>query len=294
MTRKTTFEIPTDTSLFTPIQLQPRAAFTLAMTAWARWLREHWVPFPRLIKDYGLGVVIAGLDLEYSRPFTFFDSDALVATTSLSVRDNGKLLFLDLSLCSSHGEEVARVAAVLRPVEITDGLILSAAPTTLSPEIIALFDDDEIVNVSRPRLGVALAELADGPPAMASAERSITVHRHLCEAADQWSGIALADIATESREQLAAARGGDLPELAAAFMQPMRRIAVEFRRPAFFLDEMRAQCTAFVRANSLVFVHQLLSAFDGEALAAFGEWFPLCPVTVPEPSCFSDHEGALR
>ena len=275
MARSTTFEVPTDTSLFSPMQLQPRAACTLAMSGWARWLREHWVPFPRLIEDHKLGVVIAGLEVEYLRPFAFFDSDSVVATTAVTVRSNGRLLFVLARLSPPEGLDVAHVRGVLRPVTITDGVILSAVPTDLDAETLARFREDEMVSEAPGRrLQTAVGELEAGGPPLAVTSRTFRLHRNLCETADQWSAIALSDVTTEVREDLAAARSADVPALAASLTEPMRSMKMEFRRPAFFLDEFTVECSAYAGRDAIAFVHRFCSVPSEELLATFVEWFP--------------------
>lgn len=293
MARTTTFQIPVDTSMFTPLQLQARSVFGLAMTGWARWLREHWVPFPRLIEEHGLGVVIAGLDLEYLRPFTFFDADAIDTAVTLAVRNRGDLLFLSLDVSPSDGSPpVARVSAVLRPVRISDGLVLSAAPTNLDLDALAGFEPDEVVTTTRPRLRTVVAELERGSSPVTTSSHTFTLHRHLCEAADQWSGIALSDITTEVRERLASGPGAGVDGLTAALVDPIRRIAIEFRRPAFFLDELTADCSAYERADGLVLLHRLSSAVDMEPLATFVEWFS--PAEAPSDTTHPQLRQGVR
>ena len=274
MSRTVTFEIPVDTSLFTPVQLQPRAACWFAMTGWARWLREHWVSFPQLIRDHQLGVVIATLDLEYCRPFDFFEADTVVGTSGLSVRANGKLLILTTTISPPGGNDVARVTAVLRPVAIADGVALAATPTRLDLAAPPHFAPDEIVDgAPMRRMREVIKDLVSESPPIALHGRTFTLHRHLCEAADQWSGIALADLTTEVREELVALHSSDVPALAAGFVHPMRRITLEFRRAAFFLDEFSVECRTYESANGLAFVHRLARLPDDQELATFVEWF---------------------
>lgn len=295
MTRSVTFELPVDTGLFTPLQLQARAAFGLAMTGWARWLREHWVPFPRLIRDHGLGVVIAGLDLEYLRPFTFFDADTLVVTVTLKVAARGNLLFLTTVVAAEGGDDVARVEAVLRPVAISDGVALSAAPTDLDAGAMARFADDEVVATgSRPRLRPLLADLETVHHPLRVSSATVTVHRHLCEAADQWSGIALPDLTTELRERVVSALIADDRTHAAALIRPLQRVTIEFSRAAFFLDEITVECRAYGPELAPFFVHRISGSRDGEPLATVLEWFS--PSDDPAGDGPTHHfaEGATR
>lgn len=294
MARSVTFELPVDTSMFTPVQLHARSVFTIVMSGWARWLREHWVPFPRLVRDHGLGVVIAGLDLEYLRPFTFFDADTLTATVTLRVAARGKLLVLTGVVAPDGDAAVARVEAVLRPVRISDGVVLAATPTDLDTDVLARFAEDEVVPVAPPRLGPTVDELEATHPLVASSSQTFTLHRHLCEAADQWSGIAVPDLTTEVREQVVSVSAADGDGLSAALLRPMQRIAIEFRRPAFFLDEITVECRAFRGAQGPVFLHRLSSALDGDALATVLEWFTPWDDEARDGSSHHFEQGARR
>jgi acyl-CoA thioesterase FadM len=291
MARTTSFELPVDTSMFTPLQLHPRTVCWLAMSGWARWLREHWVPFPRLIRDYGLGVVVVRLDLEYLRPFSFFDSDAVVATASLGVRPSGSLLHFAFDLAPAEGgEEVARAAVALRPLNIGEGEGLSAIPTNLDPEVIAGFAEDEIVeSAAPPRLRALAADLESGRAPIAGDSHTFTLYRHLCETADQWSFMAVTDVTTEVREKLIAGTSAEVPALTAALRRPMRRVSMEFHGAAFFLDELTAECRAYDGEDELLFVHRFSSGHNDEPLATFVEWFP---AEDPRPHASAEHVEA--
>jgi acyl-CoA thioesterase FadM len=261
--------------LFTPLQLQPRAVFSLLMNGWARWLREHWVAFPRLIRERNLGVVVAGLDLEYLRAFSFFDSDALIARAALTVREDGGLLFFTASFAPSDGSEgVARASAVLRPVMIGEALVLSASPGNLDATTLESFEPNERVAAppGRRLRGVAEALEAGGAPIGADSH-VYTMHRHLCETADQWSAIAMPDLTAEVREKLVSVERAEIPALDDALRWPMRRITWEFHRPVFFLDEFVAECLAYTRDEELIFVHELRAPNEGHLLATSVEWF---------------------
>ena len=48
MPRAHTFELTTDTSHFTPLQLQPRNLLSTGFNALSQWLRANWASFPDL------------------------------------------------------------------------------------------------------------------------------------------------------------------------------------------------------------------------------------------------------
>ena len=56
-------------------------------------------------------------------------------------------------------------------------------------------------------------------------------------------------------------------------MPPLRRIGVEFRRAAFFLDEIIVECRALLRGEELIFASRFLSSADKELSATVVERF---------------------
>lgn len=164
------------------------------------------------------------------------------------------------------------MVAVLRPVRIAERLALSAVPGDLDADVLATFAEDEFVSpASKRRIRQIVADVEAGAPAVATSLRSYTLHRHLCEVADQWSAIALPDLTSEVRERLVT-ESEDIPALNAAFVSPMRRMTMEFWRPAFFLDEFTIDCRAYERDGDVIFVHRFLRANDGEPLTTSVEW----------------------
>jgi acyl-CoA thioesterase FadM len=104
------------------------------------------------------------------------------------------------------------------------------------------------------------------------------MHRHLCEAADQWSGIALPDLVVQGREELVEATPaveGAQP-LIDVLSRPLRHLAVEFHRPAFFLDRLRQETRAYGADGGFSFTHQFVNESD-ELLATCVEWLAHLP-----------------
>ena len=82
LTRSVRFQLPADTSLFTPTQLQPAAACRIAFNAGARWLSEHLVSQQQLISEFHTGFVLWAGEIEYSAPPpSFFDGDCLTCAS---------------------------------------------------------------------------------------------------------------------------------------------------------------------------------------------------------------------
>jgi acyl-CoA thioesterase FadM len=272
MPRTVSFETPVDTSQFTALQMQPRAVLSLAMTGWAHWLREHWVSFPVLVRDVGLGVVIAEFGLEYLKPFTFFDADTVHATVTLRARDDGALLRIDMQLASGQGVDVAKVTGMLRPVRVADVDSLSATAADLGNGLLSTFAADEhFSRDGRRRIAARVAELASGAAPVARHVKEFTVHRHLCEVADQWSAIAMPDLAAEVREELVGSARERDGALVGGLARPLRTLTFEFRRAAFFLDTVAVQTEAYVHGGDLTFVHRFHSGVGSAAIATLIE-----------------------
>ena len=90
MPRTVAFSLPTDTAQFTALQLQPKVLLSLSFSALARWLREHLVSFPDLIRRHGYSLVILGANIRYEQPLGFFDCDELQVEAALRVLRHGK------------------------------------------------------------------------------------------------------------------------------------------------------------------------------------------------------------
>lgn len=134
MARTVKFEVPTDTSQFTALQLQPKTLLSLSWNAYARWLREHLFSFPSLIRDHQFGTVILGIDIDYLQTLAFFDSDTLEVEVEVGVRRAGSRLEMNVDF-SGDGSRAAHVRILLCPLEITEPQSLGAVPTTV-PDII--------------------------------------------------------------------------------------------------------------------------------------------------------------
>lgn len=65
MPRAHTFELTTDTSHFTPLQLQPRNLLSTGFNALSQWLRAYWASFPDHISQHRFSVVILGTSVEW-------------------------------------------------------------------------------------------------------------------------------------------------------------------------------------------------------------------------------------
>ena len=81
------------------------------------------------------------------------------------------------------------------------------------------------------------------------------------------------DLAAGVREELVSTSAGRVRALGAGLAQPLRRMNAEFRRAAFFLDEITVECRAFLRGEELIFVSRFLHSADTESSATVIERF---------------------
>lgn len=258
MPRTVRWEVPNDTSLFTPHQLQPRAVGELAMSGWARWLRAHVVSFPKLIREHGVGVVVVGAEIEYLTSFGFLEADAFDAEAAVFVRKNGALFEVDLS-CSAGGTPVVRVTTVVRTVLLADTQSLAATPGELPQPLLERFQPDERRESARRHLAPQVNALEASPEPLGAASRPFVVHRHLCEVADQWSFIIVPDLASEGREHLALASGAKVPSLRKGVSRPIKKIQFELSKPFYAFEHGTLETRAWSTAEGLAFVHTMRS-----------------------------------
>jgi hypothetical protein len=265
MPRTVAFSLPTDTAQFTALQLQPKSLLSLSFSALARWLREHLVSFPDLIRRHGYSLVILGANIRYEQPLGFFDCDELYVEAALRVLRHGKRVKLDVTFRGGEARG-ATVGILFCPVHIDDTLSLGASPQALSDALLARFQPDEIDSSAsaRPvrdllrRMEGSAEQLAhvEGPP--------FVIHRHMCEVADQWAFLEVPALTGGAREGLAMENGGQAPLLTEGLRHPLRSFDMELSRPYFWFQEGTVETTAYRWDDHLTFVHRLLSKLPGE------------------------------
>src|SRR6516164_8540699 len=89
MSRWSSYRVPTDTSHFTPLHLQPTAACRLAFNAAGLWLRRNVVSHRQLVDEHRTGLVLWSVQLVYGDRISFFDTDELDIAVTGRVRGRG-------------------------------------------------------------------------------------------------------------------------------------------------------------------------------------------------------------
>lgn len=265
MRRTIQYAVPVETGLFTPMQLQPRALTSLWFSAWAQWLRTHFVSFPRLIKAYQTSLVVLGYTVEMEEPFTFYDSDGIDIELDMWVSGGGRFVESTIQY-NGGGRPAARGHWVLMPVRIRDMHSLAAEPMPLSADLLACLEPEE-VTAEKPQnvLPARLAWIQQQATPIATHTHPFTVRRHHCEVADQWCFAEIPSLAADGREELALAQMDQTDALVAALSSPLARLDVKLTRPLFAFDQAQVQTTAYRRddESAVYFVHRILSATGG-------------------------------
>lgn len=265
MARTSAFEVTTDTGHFTPLQLQPRAVLALSFNALSRWLREHLVSFPELIRRHRRSIVILGARLDYLAPLGFFGSDGLRVTAGLKVLRAGSRAELHVEIAGlEQPASAATVRILLCPVEIVDPLSLAAVPTTIDGALLDRFQPDEIDPAPPVRhVPQARSEIEGRGARLAEHTTPFVVYRHMCEVADQWAFWEVPALAGASREAMALAMGATHPPLRGGLSQPLRQFDMELTRPYFWFQAGTVETTAYLHEDRLAMVHRLISPTPG-------------------------------
>jgi hypothetical protein len=264
--RRIGFHVVTDTSHFTPLQLQPRALLSISFNALSRWLAEHLVSFRELIARHRTSLVILSARIDYEAPLGFFDGDGLDVDAGLRVRSSGRRAELGVTFTGAS-VRAASVRIVLCPVIIDDPASLAAAPGAIGEGLLARLEADEVDEGSpertfpehRQRIETHGNELGRGT-------RDFVIHRHQCEVADQWAFAEVTGLVGASREDLVLAYGDAAGALVDGLARPLVRFEMELRRPYFWFQAGAVDTIAYQHEGRVAFVHQLRSPVPGEEL----------------------------
>jgi hypothetical protein len=275
-TRSTTFEIACSSGMFTHLQMKPRVVLSLCFTGWSAWLREHAVSHAALIREHATGFVPIGFDIEYLQPVTFFDCESVVVTTEVTTWNPPRFHTLQdvmVKLTDPDGQMLARVSIQEIAVRVDSQETLAAQPARLPASIAdVLLDDAAHTNepvrlLNRPQRYVPL-----DTQSMDEYRYDFTVHRHACEAADQWYSEHVTDYMGASRESMVFAHSKQIPQLLPGLARRIERIRIGLRRPYQFFDQGQILTRAYRVDDELRFVHCLYSSNGvdaGDAVEVF-------------------------
>jgi hypothetical protein len=260
--RRSRFVVPSDTCLFSPLQMQPASILRIGMTALASCIGTQLVDWRLLKKEHRTTVVIVGVRLSYHRDFDFFSAPQVEVDAGLVARRGGRFLELDCRL-GAAGQPFATLTVLNRPVRLSGTDALDATPGDLDPSLLARFADDEQdpSPVSRPILA-RLSTLESDGELLDEDRFPFTLSRSDCEIADQWQNVRLPDWFAAGRERLVFAAAD--PRVKLGLSEPMSTLFAEFRRPMYLGDEGQVHTRAYAGEDGTVaFVHEVQSVAAG-------------------------------
>jgi hypothetical protein len=253
---------PTDTSLFSALQLQPCTVLKLGMSNVWRWVDDRLgISFPEWVRDYRCGVVIIGLDIRYLAAHTFFDSNTLdVLIHPVRVRGRRRILQYEFDYLGADNKAFATLSMIGLLLKLQEGdALLSADPTPspLDARILEKFLPEEIDPSIPPKeVGVKLDAIkASNAAPIAVGEHPFRIYRHHCEMADQWSFTEIPGFSGEGRELLVI--NDTSGRVRDGIRKPIRRWMAELRRPMYLLDDGLIRTEAYECGERLTFVHEL-------------------------------------
>lgn len=263
MRRELMFHVHNDTSLFDSFQLQVRSILVVSMRGWAQWAQQNVYSFPRLIKEFKFGLVVVGAHIRHESPYTFFDSDGFDVRVTAEVVKDRRLLLGHFDFLHA-GERFISVLVMCRPVTMMAESTFAAMPSRLEEPLLSRFDPSEITDRPLVREIPQVLERLTPDALIAEAQRSIVLHRHECEAADQWSYIEIGANAASARESMILNADKEVRQrLQGALSSPIRSVDIEISRPLFLYDRANIVTRAYQDRGGLTFVHVYHSRMGG-------------------------------
>lgn len=261
--RSKTFNRITHTCHFTPHQLQPSEILRWAMDAMVVGFSNQLMPFRLSVKDRHFSVVIVGFDIDWVRPFTFFDASTIDIETSMVLHDGARRQVFGYTITlRANDEEIVRVRSQTHPVKLTGSEALDALPCGVSDEFRAMLQADEIVSEPALRfVGSEQRKKAEVGEPIGERKTPFTLRRHESEIADMWQNMALGSLAGRAREAMAF-DGGD-PRLRDGLSRPLATMAGELRRPVYCQDKGVIVTRAYWADDHVAYVHEILGARRG-------------------------------
>ncbi len=279
MSRTYAYRVPADTSLFSPLHLQPTAICRLAFSAAGVWLRRNLVSHRQLVCEHHTGLVLWSVRLEYGDRINFFDAEELEIAVTGRVRSRGAQFEFEVAIGAS-ARAVTRLTACLIPLQLSDDGAFLGTPHGLSQDVMARFLPDEVDHLphtsSVPRLQ---AEIEKSALPLARNRSPFVIHRHQCEVADQWFWAEAVSLGESVREELISAEAERFPSLRQALRVPLERLDMVFQRPFYLFDRGVVVSSVHEWRGKLAFVHEFVGSgsMDGRPRTVAIEQFPSEP-----------------
>ncbi|MEG3630826.1 hypothetical protein [Streptomyces poriticola] len=259
-TQSHSFTAPCRPIDFSPYQLQPRVALSLAISGMIGWIAERLADPWDLVASQGIGLALALGRISYPSFPQPQEWRGIEVSTTGRIRGEGTYLDAAASLRTADGTAAVDVHLNGRWIESEDGEMACAAPGTLPERLLADLPAGCVDPSNPPNpLPRRLAGLRAEGTRLAESIYRTRVFRQSCEVADQWSSIDIPLFAACAREELALEQGTRLRDLRLGLSRPVSAIDFSLMHPFYFGDRLCVATTAYRVSDGVTFVHRLTS-----------------------------------
>ncbi|WP_145556447.1 hypothetical protein [Yersinia canariae] len=261
---------PIHTCLFNALQFHGRELLSLALSNEWLWFEKCLcVPFPILIKEYQQSMVVTAFEIEYLKPFGFFDANQFkVNVVKVRVRQKDSIFEFNFELTANE-IIFSRILICFRTLVLSGDDALTAQPGKVNEKLIRCFLPEEIDPSNMVRaVPKQLSKIEAEGQFITESNDSFTLYRHQCEVADQWSFIELPTFASAGRERLIISLDDDPAELRRTMEKPIKSIVAKLSCPFFLFDEGRVRTRAYLLNKQPIFVHHVFNVSRADTLAA--------------------------
>ena len=263
MPRTSSYELVLDSGLFAPTQIETVAVARLGFQFGTRWLRDHVCSHQSMIADHQVGFVLWALHLRYENRLRFIDAERADVDVHVRVRGpRSSQLEMMMTIAGPHGVAVRSEATAI-PLRLSGDEALSGAPAHMPEWLIERFHDDEREpSPFRSQVPALGARLKRDAVRVASEITTFRVHRHHCDAADQWYWPESLGFTGAAREEFIIQHGRKLPQLRRALIEGLRQVDAIWLRASYLWDVMLIHTTCYRQGDETAFVHELRQAGD--------------------------------
>lgn len=259
-----------DPTLFSPIQFHPHALLEFGVNDVCAWFIKYLgVSIARQLKDYQQSMVVVGCEINYARPFQFFDAAEFTAILDkVRLRQSNTVLEF-FHVFAAQEEVFARVILHWKLLRLDGAAALSAVSGHMHESLLVRFKEEEIDSSPIQRkLLTYVSEVECSSPVCVEDSLDITLHRHQCEVADQWTFFQLTSLVAQARECLVMSKAAAQYRMSKVLGVPLKQVAMELSCPVYLFELMRVHTKLYKWQGQWVFIHRIYNVDRGHALAA--------------------------
>ena len=259
-----------DPTLFTPVQFHARALLGYSVNGICAWFIKHLgVSIAQQVSEHCQSMVVVGCEIDYIRPFDFFEVDEFTAILEkVRVRQSSSLLEF-FQVFTAGGHEFARVVTRWKIVRLEGDAALSAASGNMSESLLKRFKSVELDSLPIRRiLPLKVVEIETVGQLYVQGSYNQTLHRHQCEVADQWAFHELTALTAQMRERVVLSASSSEYPMGEILGRPIKQITMELSCPVFLFEEMLLETNVYLLEAQWVFLHRIYNLDRAKALAA--------------------------